>query len=69
MILYRQIKERRFYTMGYISLFNDTIRIGRTIEWGDKNFGFSLDNGLFDYNQFNFKWFYVCWLNKEERRK
>lgn len=55
--------------MGYISLFNDTIRIGRTIEWGDKNFGFSLDNGLFDYNQFNFKWFYVCWLNKEERRK
>lgn len=54
--------------MNYISLFKDKIRIGSLAYsgWGDKIFGFSLDNGLYDYDQFNFKWFYICWLRKEK---
>ena len=40
--------------MNYISLFKDKIRIGSLAYsgWGDKIFGFSLDNGLYDYDQF-----------------
>ena len=52
--------------MNYISLFNDNIRIGKLDNWGDKIFGFSFDNGLYDYDQFNCKWFYICWLRKEK---
>lgn len=55
--------------MKYISLFNDRIRIGIGIDWGDRLFGFSLDNGIFDYDQFNFKWFYICWLRREKNNE
>ena len=52
--------------MKYISLFNDKIRIAKLDSWGDKIFGFSLDNGLYDYDQFNLKWFCICWLVEED---
>ena len=52
--------------MNYVRLFNDRIRIGKLVDnWGDKIFGFSFDNGNYDYDQFNFKWFYICWLRRE----
>lgn len=53
---------------GYVSLFNDNIRIASLEPNGDlikdKPFGFSLDNGLYDYDQFNLIWFCICWLRK-----
>lgn len=52
----------------YISLFNDIIRIAPLEDLKDKTFGFSLNNGLYDYDQFNFKWFCVCWfVNTNEK--
>lgn len=64
-ITYTIVTKRKEITkMKYISLFNDRIRIGVGIDWGDRLFGFSLDNGIFDYDQFNFKWFYICWLKR-----
>lgn len=51
-----------------IRLFNDNIRIGFCDNWGDKRFGFSLDNGMFEYDQFNIWNLYICYPNKEFRK-